>query len=335
MTGPLRVGVLGCSSFAVRRMLPAIRETPGMVLTAVASRTASKAESVARQFGAEPITGYQALLDRDTIDAVYVPLPIGLHATWIERALRAGKHVLGEKALTGSYEDTARLTGLAHAGGLCLTENFMFLHHPQHRTVRQWLDAGEIGDPRVLNAAFGIPPRPPDDVRRQRSLGGSALLDIGVYPVRTALLYLPEPLQVLGAVLHMDTETGVDVGGHALLRGDDGATAELSFGFRHAYRSSYEIWGDRGSVRVGRAYTPRPDESPVVCLDRQDGTSERVAAPAHDQAVSMLADFAESALTGRGRVSQASDAVRQAAMIEKIRSVAQREWLSPRPAGSG
>src|SRR5258707_26812 len=100
----VRIGVLGCAGIARRSTIPAMKAVPGLDLVAVASRSREKADAFASQFGVEPMVGYQALVDRQDIDALYVPLPTGLHAEWIPKSLEAGKHVLAEKSLAVGHE---------------------------------------------------------------------------------------------------------------------------------------------------------------------------------------------------------------------------------------
>ena len=85
----IRLGVMGCSSFAQRAMLPALAQCDGIQLIAVASRTLDRARAFVRQFGAEAVEGYGRLLERPDIDAVYMPLLAGLHREWGARALEA------------------------------------------------------------------------------------------------------------------------------------------------------------------------------------------------------------------------------------------------------
>jgi NDP-hexose-3-ketoreductase len=79
-----------------------------------------------------------------------------------------------------------RLVRLADELGLTLTENFMFVRHAQHGSVRELLAAGTIGEVRRLAAGFAFPPKPPGDMR-YTPVGGGALTEIGAYPMRTAL----------------------------------------------------------------------------------------------------------------------------------------------------
>src|SRR5262245_17265154 len=92
----VRIGVIGCSSVAWRRTLPAIAAGPQTTVQAVASRDPEKAKRFATQFDCVATT-YEELLERDDVDAVYLPLPTALHASWGTRVLRAGKHLLLEK----------------------------------------------------------------------------------------------------------------------------------------------------------------------------------------------------------------------------------------------
>src|SRR5207253_2554441 len=144
--------------------------------------------------------------------------------------------------------DAADLLGLAARFGLTLMENHKFLHHAQHAAVRAMIDEGAIGELRSFSACFGIPPRPPSDIRYRADLGGGALLDVGVYPVKAAQLFLGDDLDVAGSLLRQDERLGVDLAGNALLIGPGGVPAELSFSLHSAYRCTYAVWGSTGRI---------------------------------------------------------------------------------------
>ena len=104
---------MGCAAIAQRSVVPAMLTMPEYNVVAVASRTAEKAEAFARQFGCEAITGYENLLSRPDIDAIYMPLPTGLHHTWVIQSLAAGKHVLAEKSIAADYASAEEMVTLA------------------------------------------------------------------------------------------------------------------------------------------------------------------------------------------------------------------------------
>jgi predicted dehydrogenase len=294
---PVRLGLLGCADVATRRVLPAVAALPGIELVAVASRTLAKAQALAGQFGGHAVQGYQRLLAREDVDAVYLPLPSGLHAPWIRQAIQSGKHVLAEKPLTTDLAETVDLVSLAHATGRVLRENFMFVHHSQHRRVRELLAGGAIGELRSFSATFAIPPRPPGDIRYQRELGGGALFDVGVYPLRAAQLLLGCELAVAGAVLRHDTALGVDVGGGVLLGRADGVSAHLEFGLAHRYTSNYQLLGSSGLLSVEHAFTPPADHRPVIRVEWQDHRQEFVL-PGDDQCANTVAAFVRAVREG-------------------------------------
>ncbi|GLU50507.1 Gfo/Idh/MocA family protein [Nocardiopsis ansamitocini] len=278
---PVRLGVLGCADIAWRRTLPAVAATRSVELVAVASRDPDKADRFARRFDCEAVTGYARLLDRDDIDAVYLPLPVGLRHEWITSALLSGRHVLSEKPLTTGYASATELVALAERHGLVLAENFTFPHHSQHREVRALLAAGAIGRVHAFMSEFGVPAREPDDIRNDLKLGGSALLDVGVYPLRAAQYFFGPDLRVEGAALRYDEHTGVDLGGSVLLAAPDGATAQLAFGFGMHYRNTYDHWGAQGALRLDRAFTPPETLAPVLEIQGPDGAGERVLKADH------------------------------------------------------
>ncbi|TDC96751.1 Gfo/Idh/MocA family oxidoreductase [Saccharopolyspora aridisoli] len=297
MNQPVAWGVLGCSAIAERRMLPALHEIGGCDVAGFASRTPARAERFAAEHGGTAMS-YEEVIDSPTIDAVYLSLPNALHFEWARRALRAGKHVLCEKPMTVSAEQTGELVALAAERGLLLRENFAFLHHPQHEVVRELVERGRLGRLRTFSSAFGVPSPRAGDIRYDPELGAGSLLDVGVYPIRAAQLMLGEGLTVAGATLRVDADTGVDMAGHALLVSENGVFADLEFGFQHAYRSRYALWGDAAHLSLERAFTPPATHRPVLRLEEQDHAEEFVLDASH-QFRDSLASFAGAVREGR------------------------------------
>jgi NDP-hexose-3-ketoreductase len=323
------MGILGASEVAWRRTLPALRDNPSTTIVAIASRELPKAERFAAEFGGAAVQGYQALLDRDDIDAVYIPVPNALHYQWARAALEREKHVLAEKPLTTCAADTAELTDQAARRGLVLRENFAFLHHGLHRQVNDLVRSGRIGCLRHIEVSFCFPPLAATDVRYRRELGGGALLDAGVYPVRLAQYFLGDDLTVAGAVLREDPASGVDVAGCAVLTAAGGQTAAVTFGFEHSYGSSYLLWGSRGRLSVDRAFTPPPELRPVVRITEQDRVEE-LTFPAEHQFASSVAAFAAAVQRARATgadadlKSWAASMLRTAELADQIAAVALR-----------
>jgi len=313
----VRIGVLGCANVAERHMIPAIKASNNIELIAVASRTKEKSALFAERFSCEAVCGYSNLVDRNDIDAVYIPLPIALHEEWIMNALRKGKHVLAEKSLTADYKSARKIIDKAKSCRLLVMENFMFQYHRQHAFVDKLIRNGDIGEIHFLKSSFGFPPRKQDDIRYNKKLGGGALLDAGGYVLKAAQLFLGSDLTIRGAYLHYDKRLGVDIYGGAIFSNRKGQIAHVSFSFDNYYQCSYEIWGSRGKITADRAFTPPPDFAPKILLEKQDHKQEFVIKP-DNHFINILKKFHRSILE-RDFNKHWKDALIQAKLLDQVR----------------
>lgn len=277
----IRIGVLGCANIAHRSMIPAIKSKPERFeLVAIASRTIEKADVFANAFGCEPIASYQSLIDRDDVEALYIPLPTGLHKEWINKALIAGKHVYSEKSIAFSLNDALEMVQNARTHNVALMEGFMFQYHSQNIKVKEMLANGAVGDIRYFTGSFGFPPFPDtNNFRYDNEIGGGAVFDACGYPVRAAFFLLGDSLKVQGASVHYDSLKKSSVFGSAFLRGNDGIAAAISFGFDNYYQCNYQIWGSKGKLTANKAYTPKIDQATTLTWEHDYQTETIECAP--------------------------------------------------------
>lgn len=293
----LRVGVMGCSAFACRAMIPALQQCESLELVCVASRDGQKAQKVADQFSCRAVSGYSELLLRDDIDVVYMPLPTGLHEEWCSKALDAGKHLLVEKSFADSASSARQLLEEARSRNLLVMENFQFQTHRQWCEIKRLVGSGQLGDVHLLRSTFGFPPLPKDNFRWNRGLGGGALLDAGAYVAKVSQLLLGTGLHVLSASSQFDLETGVDKYGEAMLRNKSGQVAQVAFGFDYFYQCGLELLGTKGKLSAGRVFTAPPGFSPILTLEQQ-GEKREVALPPDNHFVNMWNWFSKEFTSG-------------------------------------
>jgi len=115
---------------------------------------------------------YQALLDDPDIDAVYNPLPNGLHGEWTLKAIAAGKHVLCEKPFTANAEEAERVAASAAYSNLVVMEAFHYRYHPMAKRALQIVESGELGRLTHVETAFCFPLPRFADIRYQLDLAG-------------------------------------------------------------------------------------------------------------------------------------------------------------------
>lgn len=315
----LGIGVLGCSEFAARAMIPGAAEVPEIELRAVASRDSVKAQGYAARFGCDAVAGYDRLLARGDIGAVYVPLPPGLHEEWVERSLLAGKHVLVEKPFTTNAPGAARLAALARQRRLLVVENLLFPHHSQTAWVQDRLKEGLVGTLRLCRSTFTIPPLKPDNFRYDAALGGGALLDLGPYLARFARMFLGAGLELRGAVVRTDPSRNLELAASAAFASPHGPVAQLACGFDTHYQCNWEFLGTDGKLVVERAYTPPPGFSPTVRIERPNHREE-VVLPPDNHYRNMWRFFAGAALGNAALDPLLDELEAQAACLELIRA---------------
>ncbi|MBR8743437.1 Gfo/Idh/MocA family protein [Nocardiopsis sp. MG754419] len=317
---PLTVGAVGCSDVAWRRTLPTFQAHDGIRLVCVAGRDPDRTRRYAERFSCAAEHGYEDLLRRDDVEAVYLSLPGALHAEWVERSLLAGKHVLVEKPYAVDPQEASRLEALAARTGLVLLENYAFVHHPMHDHVRRLVDDGAIGEVRSFSSAFTIPPKPYGDIRYHKELTGGTLLDTGVYPLRAAMLMLDADLEVHAAVMRRERERDAVLSGDALLTTPSGVAVHVEFGMEHGYRARYEIHGSEGGLFVDRVFTPPAGHPPVVTLWRQNHRQE-FTLEAADQ-LALLVGVFHRAVRGREAIGTLGERSLRLSML--TRDVARR-----------
>jgi len=184
MSDVLRIGVLGAARIAGKALLGPARLVPSVAVTAIAARDLGRAQTFALQHGVPSSYGsYDELLAAPDIDAVYVPLPNSLHATWTLRAIDAGKHVLCEKPFTSNAAEALTVAAAAERSGLVVMEAMHYRHHPLVRRMAELLADGAIGVPSHVQAWTCWPVEDPGDIRYDYGVGGGALMDGGCYAI--------------------------------------------------------------------------------------------------------------------------------------------------------
>jgi len=207
----LRWGILSTAKIAREHVIPAHLKARNCTVTAIASRDISKAQAVADHFQIPHVLpDYDALLQSDDVDAIYIPLPTAQHVEWAIRCANAGKHVLVEKPLALKADDLIAVQEAAAKNNVVVAEAFMVHYHPQWHQVREWIEQGAIGRLRYVQSAFSYYNRDPNNMRNRPELGGGGIPDIGVYPTVTArMISGKEPLKVRADV-EFDAEFGTD-----------------------------------------------------------------------------------------------------------------------------
>jgi predicted dehydrogenase len=316
----LRWGLLG-SAHVNRRLIPAMRAARRSAVAAIASRDASRAAAAAREWNIERAHGgYEELLRDPLVDAVYVPLPNALHVEWTLRALDAGKHVLCEKPLAMTAADVDRVIAVSRDRQRVVAEAFMYRHEPLAVRVLQIVRSGAVGALQHIASSFTFMQTRTGDVRLDPSLGGGSLWDIGCYCTSIARLVAgTNPVQAFGWATQ--GPTNVDEAFSGLLRFPGGVVATVHTSFRAPYRTSLEVSGSAGVLRVNNPFKPSPHE--VIEVRRADSIEHIAVDGSPLLFVRQIEDFVTAALEGRAPAVSLAESRGNAAALAALAQSAQ------------
>jgi len=191
-----------------RQFAAAVRQSTRQQIVAVGSRSRERAVGFAADFGIEAAYGsYEQLVGDPKVQAVYVASPHSEHLKQALMAIRAGKHVLVEKAFARNASEARRLVDASVEHGVALMEAMWTRFLPRTDIVRQLLADGALGEVETFIGDHGQSLEHVDRLLRPE-LAGGALLDLGIYPVSYSFFALGRPGKV--RAVGERTPTGVD-----------------------------------------------------------------------------------------------------------------------------
>jgi predicted dehydrogenase len=233
---------------------------------AVGSRDADKAAKFAADHGiARSYGSYEELLADPDVDAVYISTPNTLHAKWAIKAARAGKHILCEKPVTVNAPELEKVLAVVKECDVFFMEAFMYRCHPQWAKVKEIINAGMVGDVRILNSSFcfnlGLKM---ENIRLSNPLAGGALMDVGCYCVSFSRLVAgAEPVDAK-ATAYIGPESRVDQQTSGVLRFPSGCVARFSCATQCATPAVAEIYGSKGKMVVSVPWFPGPENAKLI-----------------------------------------------------------------------
>ncbi len=317
----LRLGILGAARIA-RNFVAGLSSSTRVTASAIASRDADRARQFALETGVPTVFGhYEDMLQSPDIDAIYNPLPNGLHAAWSIRAMECGKHVLCEKPLAASHTEAGAMFAAARRCGMHLVEAYPYRSQPQTIVLREMIAAGAIGRLRSVQAAFGFPLTDRSNIRFDPALAGGALMDLGSYPLSLIRLLTGEAPVALHAQGIWD-DAGVDRAAIVSMSFASGVLAQASCSFETVIHRQALIAGDDGVIET--TYANHTNEVPPVLRirrgsDRQ-ALSETVAVPGVNGFRAEAESFAELIAGGSWNGITEQESLDVAAMLDAARA---------------
>jgi len=326
----LKIGALGAARITPSALIKPARRTGRAEVAAVAARDVGAARKYADKHKIPRVAdSYEALLADPELDAVYIPLPNGLHGHWTMAALDAGKHVLCEKPFTANADEARRVAEAAAAHpGLIVMEAFHYEYHPMTRRLVEIVRSGELGIIKEIDISFSAPLARPGDIRYRLDLAGGAMMDMGCYPISLLRLLAAGP-RVTGASAKLSSP-GVDRAMDARFSLPEGGTARVrcSMFSSSVLRLHAQVVGSEGTLSVFNPFSPQFGHR--VRVETASGTRrERFSRRAtYDY---QLEAFAAAVEDGAPISTTAIDAIRTMELIDATYTAAGLAIRQPTP----
>jgi predicted dehydrogenase len=313
----VRIGILGAARIAPAAVIKPARNNAAAVVTAVAARDRSRADAYAAKHGIPKVhDSYDALIADPEIDAIYNPLPNGLHAQWTIAALEAGKHVLCEKPFTANTKEAEAVAAVATRTDLVCMEAFHYRYHPLAHRMREIVESGELGEIVRVETALCFPLAKFSDIRYQYDLAGGATMDVGTYTVHTArLLGLEEP-EVVSATALLRTPD-VDRAMRAELKFPSGHTGRItcSMWSHWVIQTTAKVTGSRGVMHVINPTAPQIWHHMRVRADGKRRTEKFPRRPTYEY---QLDAFCAAVLRGEPTLTPPADSIANMRILDAI-----------------
>ena len=234
-----------------------------------------KALKIITKFGGKLYESYNSVVNDTDVNCIYIPLPPRLHFDYAKKSLLNHKNVLIEKPATMRYREMEELVDIAKSNNSVIHENYMFTYHSQLMTIQDIVKSGDIGEVRLYRISYGFPFRGENDFRYNKSLGGGALLDAGVYTIKLSTILLGNDCHIDSANLCYLDRFSADIYGQGVVINDKGISAQISFGIDNDYKCELEIWGSKGTLFTNRVFTAPVGYAPIITI-RKNGVENKI-----------------------------------------------------------
>ena len=266
-------GVLGTANIAKGCTIPGMQQVDNCELYAIAGRDINKALKFKDDFGFQKAYGsYEELIEDSEVQAIYIPLPNGLHLKWVKEALQHKKHVICEKPLALNASAARDMFETAKANGVILMEAYAYLHSPYIKSLKADIDSGLIGEIDYIESEF-LTQGYSEDIRLYKDQGGGAMYDLGCYCTTMILSLIDStPTSVIANARY--TELGVDELTNAIIKFKNGVNATFTVGMilgkdTGSRFDKLYIHGSKGAIRSDVEFNQSGELSYKIYLDKE------------------------------------------------------------------
>ena len=312
---PLRFGTLGAAGITPAALTSPAKENADVDVVAVAARDRGRAEAFAREHNIETVyDSYDEVINDDTLDVIYNPLPISHHKEYTIKALRAGKHVLCEKSFALNADEARDMAAVSDETGLVLIEAFHYRYHPVFLKALEVVQSGVLGKLQHIDGQFIVGTPNKENIRMIYETGGGATMDMGCYPM-SWLRHISGQEPTVTSATAVEGDPQIDLRLEVQYELADGLTA-TTVGAMNERRfvADMTVTGENGKLYVQNPLVPQHGNRVVLTVDGATKIDEELTKrPTYEFQLEAFVDAVRNRTT---MPTDAHDAIKQMELID-------------------
>jgi predicted dehydrogenase len=325
-----RVGyaLVGLGHLTLEEILPAFGECKKSKPVALVSASPEKLKKVAQQYGIKPEScysyqDYEKLKDNPDVQAIYIVLPNSMHAEYVVRGAKTGKHILCEKPMATSAKECELMIAACKQANVKLMVAYRIQYEPYNRQVRDMIRDAKFGKVKYIQAQNSQSSANPDHWRHKKALaGGGALPDIGLYCLNTSRFLLgTEPTEVFahsystpGNPLFKEIEEMMTF----QLRFPGGIVVDSITHYNTHDSRFYRVNTERGWLHLDNAYAYTGQQLKTSHAEGEAKMQNQITIPAKNQFAAEMDHFSECILENKQPHTPGEEGLQDHRIMEAI-----------------
>ena len=258
----LGVAIIGCGGVA-QEYVKAFQNDKRAEVRALVSRNPANAQRYKDRFelSCEVATDSERMLQQRNIDIAVVCTPHNLHTKYVVAAAEAGKHVIIEKPVAITMEDTKKQLAAVKTNNVKTLVSFVLHWNPLLMTIDRLIDEGVLGNIFMVEVDYmhRIWMTPEEKWYASRELSGTAILTGGCHAIDALRWFARSEVEQVNAY-QVQTENPIEYPGtiSVNVKFADGKVGRstTTFDAQMPYRFNIGVYGTKGSVRNEEVFAP-------------------------------------------------------------------------------
>ncbi len=315
-----KIAVWGLGKHSIKNILPALDKSDNLFLHGLYSRDRDIRNTYSNEYNCISYDNEGEMLSDNDLEIIYVATPPGLHYEQGKCILESGKHFWCEKPFVTNLNEAQDIIQIAEKNDLSIAEGLMYLYHPQFEFIKTFLDSNKKEDIKIINSLFTLPHTNQTSFRYDPKLGGSSLMDVGIYPISIIHELLgDEESELLLKKNYSEDGYSIDTSGFAVFQFKSGIICNAHWGMGSGYRNELDILTANSSIYTNKIFSKPENFSPKIIIKDKFGSESEINCDSNNHFLSMFDYFVKFLSSKRERIKEKDRLLKLSKILDKIK----------------